>query len=105
VVAAREPTEQLTVPFDPTGGVEQLDAGPVVWEIEVKVTPDGNGSVNVAFVAALGPLLVMPTEKAIVEPTVVEAGAVFEALMSDDCAAAEIATRDANTATHTPRII
>jgi len=53
---------QVIVPFDPTGGLMQANAGPDVCVSDTNVVPPGRGSARVTPAASAGPLLETVTE-------------------------------------------
>jgi hypothetical protein len=68
---------QVIVPFVPTEGFEQLNAGPLFWVSETKVIPAGSGSVSDTVAAASGPLFITWMEKETSEPGAAVPGAVL----------------------------
>jgi len=52
---------QVIVPVAPTAGVEQVNAGPLVWFAETNVVLAGTASVSETFAPAEGPLFVTVT--------------------------------------------
>jgi hypothetical protein len=73
---------QVIVPFAPTLGVEQLNAGPLFCVAETNVIPGGKGSVSDTVVASSGPKLETVTSNGTSLPAVAFAGAFLKTARS-----------------------